>query len=368
MSEPKRTGFAGIHEGLGAKMVPFAGFLMPLRYGSIQAEHRAVRERAGLFDVSHMGELLLEGPRALEAVQRVTVNDVSALSVDQAQYSVMANHDGGIVDDCVVYRLADERYMIVVNAANAEKDREHVEAHLPGDGAKLRDVSEETSLLAVQGPRAEAVVAAVADVDVEGIPFYWKRDGRIAGIEAIVSRTGYTGEDGFEIYFDRSQSEKAWEAVTSAGEGIGLRPAGLAARDTLRLEMMYALYGRDIDESTNPYEARLGWIVKLDKGDFVGREALRRIREEGITRKLVGFRMIDRGVPRPGYPVLVQGEKVAEVRSGTMSPSLDVGIGTCYLPIERATSGTPIGIEVRGTELAAEVVDPPFYDHGSLKR
>ncbi|MDX1622731.1 MAG: glycine cleavage system aminomethyltransferase GcvT [Gemmatimonadota bacterium] len=366
--EAERTGFAEIHERLGAKMAPFGGFLMPVHYGSIRAEHEAVRERVGLFDVSHMGELLFEGPRALEAIQAVTVNDAGALAVDQAQYSAMTNPDGGIVDDCVVYRVASDTYLMVVNAANVEKDREHVREHLPSGGVDFRDASSETSLLAVQGPRAEEVVAPVADVDVQGIGFYRKRDGRIAGVDAIISRTGYTGEDGFELYFDRAGSEEVWGALVAAGEPVGLEPCGLGARDTLRLEMMYALYGSDIDETTNPYEARLGWIVKLDKGEFVGREALVSVSEEGPERKLVGFEMVGRGIPRPGYPVLLAGEPASEVRSGTMSPSLGTGIGTAYLPADRATPGTPIGIEIRGEEHDAEIVKPPFYTGGSLKR
>ena len=365
----KKTAFAEIHERLGAKMVDFGGWWMPVRYGSITGEHEAVRERVGMFDVSHMGEFVFEGPRALEAIQRVTTNDASRLAVDQAQYSAMTNEDGGIVDDCVVYRLAEDRYMMVVNGANVAKDRAHVEARLPDEGVVFEDRSESISLLAVQGPRAEETLAPIVDVDLEEIAFYRKRDGRIAGVEAVISRTGYTGEDGFELYFDRADAETVWEAIVAAGEATGLQPAGLGARDTLRLEMKYALYGSDIDESTNPYEAGLGWIVKLDKeGGFVGRDALARIREEGPSRTLVGFRMIDRGIPRPGYSVLVDGEPASEVRSGTMSPSLGYGIGTCYLPPDLADPGTPIGVEIRDRELAAEVAKTPFYTEGSLER
>lgn len=374
MSDPeemdlKKTAFAEIHERAGAKMVPFGGWWMPVHYGSITGEHQAVRERVGMFDVSHMGEFVFDGPRALEAVQRVTTNDAANLEVDQAQYSALTREDGGIVDDCVVYRLAGERFMMVVNGANVEKDRAHVEAHLPDDGVAMEDRSEAISLLAVQGPRAEETLAPIVDVELEEIPFYWKRDGRVAGVEAVISRTGYTGEDGFELYFDRAESRKVWEAILAAGEATGLEPAGLGARDTLRLEMKYALYGSDIDESTNPYEAGLGWIVKLDKeGGFVGRDALARIKEEGPARKLAGFRLTERGIPRPGYPVVVKGEAVSEVRGGTMSPSLGYGIGTCYLPPEHVRPGTPIGVEIRGRESGAEVTKTPFYTGGSLKR
>ena len=299
----------------------------------------------------------------------MTVNDAAALAVDQAQYSAMTRDDGGVIDDCVVYRLADERYLMVVNASNIAKDWAHVMAHLPADGVEVVDRSDEITLLAIQGPRAIEVVAPLAEVPVADIPYYWKRDGRIAGVETIVSRTGYTGEDGFELYFDRAHSEAVWDAIMAAGEGVGLRPCGLGARDTLRLEMKYALYGNDVDESTNPYEAGLAWIVKLDKpGDFVGRAALERIAAEGPERRLVGFRLAERGVPRPGYPVALEGKVVSEVRSGAMSPSLGFGIGTCYLPRGHTRAGTPIGIVIRERELDAEVAKTPFYTGGSLKR
>jgi len=367
--ELKRTGFHDIHESLGAKMVPFAGFRMPVMYDSITAEHRSVRERIGVFDVSHMGEVVFEGPDASAAVQRVTVNDVTALAVDQAQYSALVTEEGGIVDDCLVYRTSEDAYMMVVNASNREKDLIHVEDHRPTGEYEVRDVSEATSLLAVQGPRAEEVLDAIVDVSLGEIGFYRAAHARVAGVPAIVSRTGYTGEDGFELYFDRTESEATWKAVSAAGAGAEIKPCGLGARDTLRLEMGYALYGNDIDETTNPYEARLGWIVKLEKGDFVGRDALLRVREAGgPTRKLVGFRLKERGIPRPGYDVLLDGECVSRVRSGTMSPSLGYGIGTCYLPADRAGSGTPIGIAIRGETVEAEVVRMPFYQGGSLKR
>jgi aminomethyltransferase len=364
----KRTALAEVHEKLGAKMVPFAGFRMPVQYASITQEHRAVRERVGVFDISHMGEFLLEGPRALEAVQRVTVNDAESLAIDQAQYSAIVNADGGIVDDCVVYRLGDARWLVVVNASNIAKDWDHVRAHLPDDGVDLRDDSDATSLLAVQGPRAAAVVGALADVPVDDLAFYWKRDGRVAGVPAIISRTGYTGEDGFELYFGRDGSEDVWNAIMEAGRAHGIEPCGLGARDTLRLEMKYALYGNDIDETTDPFEAGLSWIVRLDKGEFVGRDALARIAEAGPKRRLVGFRLLERGIPRAGYPVVVGGERVSEVRSGAMSPTLGYGIGTCYLPKGRTKAGTPLAVSIRDRELPGEVAKTPFYTSGSLKR
>lgn len=362
----KRTGFADIHERLGARMVPFAGFTMPLHYRSITAEHHAVREHAGLFDVSHMGEFVFTGARAGESVQRVTVNDVAALDVDQAQYSAIVNERGGIVDDCVVCRVAAERYLMVVNAANIEKDRDHIGRYTPDPG--MRDESESTSLLALQGPRAEEILSRLTEVDLAEIDFYWKRDADVAGVPAVVSRTGYTGEDGFELHFGRAGSETVWTELMEAGRDLGLVPCGLGARDTLRLEMKYALYGNDIDESTDPFEAGLGWIVKLDKGEFVGRDALRAIRERGPSRKLVGFRLLERGFPRPGYAVRLDGDTVGEVRSGTLSPSLGYGIGTCYLPAEDSSPGTRIEIDLRGRGVPAEIVKTPFYTDGSLKR
>lgn len=367
-TELKSTPLHDVHQRLGARMVPFAGYHMPVSYAGIVEEHRAVRERVGLFDVSHMGEFTLAGPRALEAVQRVTVNDASGLAVDQAQYSAMCREDGGILDDCVVYRTAEDRYMVVVNASNVEQDRAHVLAHLPADGVEFADRTEAVALLAVQGPRALELVAPLADVEVSDLPFYWKRDGRLAGVETMFSRTGYTGEDGFELYVPREGAEAVWEALAGAGGGFGLAPCGLGARDTLRLEMKYALYGNDIDEDTNPYEAGLGWIVKLDAGDFTGRDALARIKAEGRARALVGFRVAGRGIPRPGYPVRLDGEAVGEVRSGTSSPTLGYGIGTCYVPAGRSKAGTPLQVEIRGTAHAAEIVKTPFYTGGSLKR
>ncbi|HUP02224.1 MAG TPA: glycine cleavage system aminomethyltransferase GcvT [Gemmatimonadota bacterium] len=363
----KRTGFTEIHERLRAKLSPFAGFLMPIQYSSITNEHHAVRRAAGVFDISHMGEFVFEGRRACEALQRLTVNDVAALAVDQAQYSAMVGETGGILDDCVLYRLETDRYMLVVNAANIARDWAHILAHLPHEGVDLRDESDTTSLLAVQGPRAAEVVGKVASVPLEGVSFYWKTDGEIAGVKAIISRTGYTGEDGFELYFAREHSRAVWHALTAAGAAFGLQPCGLGARDTLRLEMKYALYGNDIDETTNPYEAGLGWIVKLDKGDFIGRKALRAVAEEGPVRRLVGFRMSGRAIPRPRYPVVVGGRAVTEVRSGVMSPTLGYGIGTCYMPKGHTKSGNSLAVMIRDAEQAAEIVKTPFYTGGSLR-
>lgn len=367
MNELLRTPLADLHVRLGAKMIPFAGFEMPIQYSSMTAEHRAVRENAGLFDVSHMGEFVLTGPAAGAALQGVTVNDVAALAVDQAQYSAMVNEDGGILDDCVVYRLAEERFMVVVNAANVEKDWSHIQAHLPAAGVVMTNESRSTALIALQGPGAEAVLEPLVDVDLGSIRFYWKRDGTVAGVPAIVSRTGYTGEDGFELYMSAGRAGEVWNALMEAGKSSGLTPCGLGARDTLRLEMRYALYGNDIDETTNPYEAGLGWIVKLDKGEFIGRSRLLKVHEAGVERRLAGFRLLERGVPRPGYPIVAGGEIIAEVRSGAMSPTLGYGIGTGILPVEHAKPGSAIAVRIRDREIPAEVVEPPFYEGGSLK-
>ncbi|MFN2431997.1 MAG: glycine cleavage system aminomethyltransferase GcvT [Gemmatimonadota bacterium] len=363
----KETGLVAVHRALDAKLVPFAGWLMPIQYDSITAEHRAVRASAGLFDISHMGELFVSGSGAAEFLDRMTVNDVSALDPGGAQYSCLCRPDGGILDDIVLYRLEDG-FQVVVNASNAEKDREWLRAHLPQRGVRLEDRSEETSLLALQGPRAQEILAPLASVDLERIPFYGSAAGTVAGTPALIARTGYTGEDGFELYFARERSVPMWTALEAAGAPAGLRPAGLGARDTLRLEMKYALYGNDIDETTNPLEAGLGWIVKLDKRDFVGRDALRRGREQGAARRLVGFRLLERGFPRPGYPVLAGGERVAEVRSGTVSPCLNEGIGTCYVPTPLARRGTRLEVEIRGKPVPAVVAPTPFYTGGSLRR
>jgi aminomethyltransferase len=362
----KETALTPLHRELGAKLAPFAGFWMPIQYESITAEHRAVRESAGLFDISHMGEFAISGRGAAAFLDRMTVNDVAGLEPNQAHYSCMCLPSGGVVDDLVLYRLEDG-YLMVVNASNVEKDFAWLSEHLSA-GVTLENRSEETSLLALQGPRSEAILAPLASVELSGIDFYWKTDGAVAGIPALISRTGYTGEDGFELYFDRERSLEMWDALMEAGTAAGLAPAGLGARDTLRLEMKYALYGNDIDEGTDPLEAGLGWIVKLDKGEFLGREALRRVKAEGPHRRLVGFKLLERGFPRPHYPVLAGGERVGEVRSGTVSPTLGEGIGTCYLPVAHAQNGTRIEVEIRGRAVPAEVVPTPFYRGGSLRR
>lgn len=356
------------HVRRNAKLVQFGGYLMPVQYPTgIRAEHEAVRERVGLFDVSHMGEFRVRGPEATEFVSYLTTNDPSGLGHGQAQYSAMCLPDGGIVDDLLVYRLDEQDFRLVVNAANIQKDWAHALEHAEGFDADLEDESEAVALLALQGPRAEEVLSSLTDVALSEIGFYRFARSEVDGIGAVVSRTGYTGEDGFELYVAAEDASGLWRRLEEAGHGAGLLPAGLGARDTLRLEMGYALYGNDIDESTTPLEAGLGWLVKLDKGEFVGRDALRAQKERGVERRLTGFRLTERGFPRAGYAVRFRGEPSDEVRSGTVSPTLGVGIGTVYLPPD-AEPAEPLEVVIRDRDVAGQVARPPFYRDGSLKR
>jgi len=357
----KRTPFHDIHVSLGAKMVPFAGYEMPVQYPTgITAEHRAVRESCGLFDVSHMGEFEISGQDAVAFVTRVTSNDVAALAVGQVQYSTILNERGTIEDDCVVYRFED-RLMMVVNASNKDKDLEHIRCFVGQMQVTLTDVSDDTALFALQGPNAESILEPHVSVDLSSIGYYHFAVGDVAGARAVISRTGYTGEDGFELYFSPKYAKHVWDTLTADG----VTPAGLGCRDTLRLEMGMALYGNDIDDTTTPLEAGLGWVVKLGKGDFVGRDALAAQKERGVARRLVGFTTSERSFPRHGYPVYVGGAASGIVCSGTMSPSLGIPIGTCYVPTASAKPGTPLEIEIRGQRVAAEVVRTPFYTRGT---
>jgi aminomethyltransferase len=359
-----RTPLYETHKALGAKMVPFAGWEMPVQYAGILAEHKAVREHAGIFDVSHMGEFEVTGPDRNAFVQRVTSNDVSALTEGQVQYSTLLHESGGIVDDCTVYRFED-KIMIVVNAANIAKDWEHIVALKKGANVRLRNISDEVGLIALQGPKAESILQPLTETMLRDVGYYRFAIGRVAGQGCFISRTGYTGEDGFELYC-RSDSTKAiWDALAAGGAA----PIGLGARDTLRLEVAYPLYGNDIDDQTTPLEAGLGWIVKLDKGaPFTGQERLRMQKSVGLEKKLVGFRMTGKGIPRAGMPVLVNGAPFETVRSGTMSPSLGYAIGTTYLPSANAAVGSKFEVEIRGEKLEAEVVKRPFYTKGSVKK
>ncbi len=357
---PKPTAFLDIHKALGGKIVEFAGFEMPVQYTGIIEEHRRVREHVGLFDVSHMGEFEIRGDDALAFVQSVTINDASKLRDGRVQYSALCYDDGGIVDDLLVYNMGDH-FMLVVNAANIDKDFTWLREHLRGD-VQLLNRSDEFSLLAVQGPRAIDALAGLTAVDLAAIPYYHFVRGSLAGVDMLISRTGYTGELGFELYFpsDRATGAKVWSAIMESGKKSGIGPTGLGARDTLRLEMGYCLYGNDIDKTTNPLEAGLGWITKLDKGDFIGRDALLRVRDHGLTRKLVGFRLDDKAFPRHGYSIRAGGRDVGTVTSGTYSPSLDAGIGMGYVESGMAAPGTQIAIVIRTREIPASVVAVPF--------
>jgi aminomethyltransferase len=361
----KRTPLYDVHVALGAKIVPFAGFEMPVQYPTgITAEHKAVREKAGLFDVSHMGEFIVRGPQAVEFVNHVTTNDVAALQPGQAHYSTILREDGTIVDDCLVYR-ADDRVLMVVNGSNIDKDFAHISRFVGDFDATLDDISDAVALLALQGPDAEKILQKHTDTDLSKIKYYEFTTGTVAGVEKVyISRTGYTGEDGFELYFPGEHATTIWNALTASGE---VTPAGLGARDSLRLEMGMALYGNDLDDTTTPLEASLGWLVKLKKGDFVGRDALVKQKEHGLTRKLVGFTTSERSFPRHGYPVFVNGKPSGEVRSGTMSPTLGIPIGTAYVPPESAGEGAALEIEIRGRRIQARVEKMPFYKHGSRK-
>ncbi len=356
----RRTPLHAAHVRAGARMIPFGGWDMPVQYAGIVEEHRTVRSAVGCFDVSHMGEFEFQGPDAIRALQRLTTNDVASLEIGQVQYSLLCYEDGGIVDDLTLYRLTDDHFMMTVNASNIDKDWAWVGHHLDGR-VDARNVSEDTGLIAVQGPHAERLVARLADVDVPAIGYYRFRRGHVAGVPGIISRTGYTGEDGFELYLPAAGTEKVWERLLAEGKRDGAAPIGLGARDTLRLEMKYPLYGNDIDQTTNPLEAGLGWVVKPAKGPFPGRDAIEGTRAAGPRRRLVGFEMVDRAVARHGYPILHDGASVGVVTSGSYGPSVDRYVGIGYVPVALAAVGTAISVEVRGRGQAARVVKTPFH-------
>jgi len=356
----RRTPLHAEHLALGAKMVPFGGWDMPVQYRGILAEHRAVRQAAGLFDVSHMGEVEFRGPDALAALQRLTCNDAARLRIGQVQYSALTTEAGTFVDDLTVYRMADDRFMVTLNAANIPKDLAWIRSRTGGD-VEVRDLSDETALLAIQGPAAAAILQGLTPVDLSAIGYYRFQEGRVLGEPAILSRTGYTGEDGFEVYLAPHAAPQVWRALLEAGGSRGLVPCGLGARDTLRLEARMALYGNDIDEAHTVLEADLGWIVKLEKGPFTGREALAKQKAEGVRRKLVGFEMIGRGIARPHYPIQHAGAVVGEVTSGAPSPTLGKNIGLGYVAVEHAAPGTALDILIREQPVPARVAPTPFY-------
>ena len=358
----KRTPFYDKHVALGAKIVPFAGYEMPVQYAQgITVEHKAVRERCGLFDVSHMGEFMIHGARAVDFVNYVTTNDVAALAIGQVHYSTILNDRGTIEDDCLVYRFAD-KVMMVVNASNVAKDYAHVARHAGRFGVTIDDVSDDMGLLALQGPRAQQILQPLTDTDLSTIKYYHFTEGDVAGMPMIISRTGYTGEDGFELYHDVQYSTRLWDVLMAAGD---VTPCGLGCRDTLRLEMGMALYGNDIDDTVTPLEANLAWLVKLKKGEFVGSAVLNEQKTSGVKKKLVGFTMADKNIARHGYPVFVGGQPSGVVCSGTMSPTLGIPIGTCYVPAEASKEGSTFDIEIRGKRAQATVVKPPFYKDAS---
>ena len=356
-----KTALYNKHVSLGAKIVPFAGFEMPVQYSGVTEEHFAVREKVGLFDVSHMGQFYVEGATAKDLLQFVTSNNVENLENGKAQYSCLPNGNGGIVDDLIVYKMEDNKYFVVVNASNIEKDWNHISKFNEKFGAKMTNISNETSLIAIQGPKATETLQKLTDTNLSDIPYYHFTVGTVAGVEnVIISNTGYTGSGGFEIYFDNSFAEKLWDDLTLAGEEFGIIPCGLAARDTLRLEKGFCLYGNDIDDTTSPLEAGLGWITKFDK-DFVDKEFLLKQKEEGITRKLVGFEMQEKAIPRHDYLVVdAAGNEIGKVTSGTMSPMKKVGVGLAYVAAPNYKFGSEIFIQIRNKNIPAKVVKLPF--------
>jgi aminomethyltransferase len=364
--EMKKVPLNDVHERLGAKMVPFAGYNMPVRYSSDIEEHMTVRKGVGVFDVSHMGEFKIEGPQALDLIQRVTSNDASKLVDGQAQYSCLPNEQGGIVDDLLVYKIRDNEYLVVVNASNIEKDWNWI-SKFNTKGAVMKDVSESTCLFAVQGPKAKSVLQKLTSTQLDSIPYYHFVIGTFANEpNVVISNTGYTGAGGFEIYVNKGSGEKVWNAIFQAGSAEGIKPIGLGARDTLRLEMGFCLYGNDIDDTTSPLEAGLGWITKFTK-DFTNAGALKVQKEKGVARKLVGFKMIDKGIPRHDYPINdASGNTIGKVTSGTMSPLLGIGIGMGYVASSHAQPDSEIFIEVRGKNLKAVVSKLPLIDPKSL--
>jgi aminomethyltransferase len=357
----KNTALTTIHEQLGAKMVPFAGYNMPVQYEGVNLEHEIVRNGVGVFDVSHMGEFFVTGPHALELIQKVTSNDASILTHGRAQYSCLPNENGGIVDDLIIYKFHDEKYMLVVNASNIEKDWEWINRHNTM-GATLENHSDDYSLLAIQGPKAVEAMQSLTSLDLSAIKYYHFEIGPFAGVEhVIISATGYTGSGGFEIYFKNEDAETIWNKVFEAGAPFGIKPVGLAARDTLRLEMGFCLYGNDINDSTSPLEAGLGWITKFTK-DFINAENLKKQKEAGITRKLVGFELLERGIPRHDYEIVdAEGSNIGIVTSGTMAPSLGKGIGLGYVATDFSQPDREIYIKIRNNQVKAQVVKLPFY-------
>ncbi len=359
-SSLKRTPLNAVHRASGAKMVDFGGWDMPVQYSGVVDEHHTVRRAVGLFDVSHMGEIEVRGPQALKLVDSVTTNAAGKLKIGQAQYSGLLYDHGGFVDDILVHKVADDSFFLCVNASNQDKDYEHIRSQNNFD-AEVDFASDRYAQLAIQGPMALKTLQKLTTVPLEAIKYYWFTDGAVSGTPARIARTGYTGEDGFEIYIAPNQAGRVWQEILEAGREFGIKPVGLGARNTLRLEAKMALYGHEIHASITPFEADLGWIVKMDKGDFTGRSALAKQKEAGIQRKLVGFEMLGRGIGRDGYEVLLDGAPAGWVTSGSPSPTLNKNVGLCYLPVNEAKSGRKIQILVRNQPVEAETVETPFY-------
>ena len=363
MADLLKTPFHALHVALGAKMVPFAGYEMPVQYpAGITAEHNAVRQHCGLFDVSHMGEFKVTGPQRVEFVNYVTSNNVAALALGQVHYSGLLNERGTLEDDCLVYR-GEDHLMMVVNASNKDKDFAHISQQLSKFDVQLEDISDRIALLALQGPEAQAILQTLTDIKLDDIKYYHFTEGNVAGVgPMVVSRTGYTGEDGFELYHDVKDAVHIWNALMATGK---VTPTGLGCRDSLRLEMGMALYGNDIDDTVTPWEANLGWLVKMKKGDFTGRAALEAQKAAGVPKRLVGFTIAEKSFPRHGYPVFVNGVASGTVCSGTASPSCGIAIGTAYVPFAHAQTGNTFEVEIRGKRLAATIVELPFYKNAS---
>lgn len=362
MEQLKRTPFYALQAARGARFVPFAGYEMPVQFTQVMAEHHAVRKQAGLFDVSHMGEFIVEGAGALAALQKAVTNDVAKLTDGKALYTVMCVDNGGIVDDLIIYRESGTRFFLCVNASRRADDFAHLQTVVKGFDCRLTDESDAWAQLALQGPAAEAILQPLVRADLKALASFGFVDATVAGVPGVrIARTGYTGEPGFELYVKNAGAEALWRALDESGRAHGLALCGLGCRDTLRLEMKYPLYGNDIDLDHNPLEAGLGWVVKLDKGDFVGRAALERVKAEGVKRKWVGLRMVDRGIPRHGYPIEVGGRVVGVVTSGTHSPSLNEPIGAGYVETAHAALGSKIEVIIRDKKVLAEVCKTPFY-------
>lgn len=362
MESLKKTPLFAAHEQLGGKIIDFGGWALPVQYTGILEEHKAVRERAGLFDVSHMGEINVQGKDSYPLVQKLITNDVAPMALHQVIYSPMCYPDGGVVDDLLVYKLADDHYLLVVNASNTDKDYDWIVEQSAGMDVTVSNISTEVAQLALQGPKAEEILQKLAAVDLSSIPFFFCRpDTMIAGVPCLVSRTGYTGEDGFEIYLPPENAETVWQAILAAGKDEGILPAGLGARDTLRFEACLPLYGHEISPDVTPLEANLGYFVKLHKESFIGKEALAAQKEKGLTRKQAGLKMIDRGIPRQGYPVKADGRVIGTVSTGSYSPTLNENIALALLSAEYVKAGTEVLVEIRGKDCKAEVVKTPFY-------